>query len=270
MHKKVSVNALCFMGTPFRELAEIWRELDAYRVSLIGRHLLDEGLAAAQTALATGDYQVETIAYGFLMGHLEPREESWREPRASLSRVIEYAAALKAKSIYMVTGGHGAMTWEEAAECFGVAIAPCIPEAKDAGVALMIENAPPVYANNHLAHSFRDAVTLAEMAGIRVCMDLIATWTEAGLQDTIKRAAPRLELIQVGDYVYGDRTMPARAVPGDGNIPIKRICEWALDAGYKGAFDLELLGPRIDREGRVAAVRRAAQYVSEMLESLGA
>jgi len=60
-----------------------------------------------------------------------------------------------------------------------------------------------------------------------------------------------------------------RAVPGDGNIPVKRILGWILKACYAGAFDLELIGPRIDEEGHLAAVRRSADNLGEMLRSLG-
>ena len=60
------------------------------------------------------------------------------------------------------------------------------------------------------------------------------------------------------------------AVIGDGAIPIKRICEWILKAGYQGPFDLELLGPRIDKEGRIAAVARSARNLGDILDSLGA
>ena len=41
-------------------------------------------------------------------------------------------------------------------------------------------------------------------------------------------------------------------------------------AGYRGVLDLELIGPRIDQEGHLNAVRRAADNVGEMLRSLGA
>jgi hypothetical protein len=51
---------------------------------------------------------------------------------------------------------------------------------------------------------------------------------------------------------------------------VKRMIEWVLKAGYRGVFDLELIGPRIDQEGRLNAVRRAADNVGEMLRSLGA
>ncbi|TAL04277.1 MAG: sugar phosphate isomerase/epimerase [Rhodospirillaceae bacterium] len=269
MHDRVSVNALCFMGSPFRELTGYWRELGAHRVSLMTSTIFDEGLPAAQAALATGDYKMETLSHQFLAGHLEPREETWRDPRERLSRVIDWAKTIGARSIYMVTGGHGTLTWEEAAKCFSAAVAPCVAHAKEAGVPLLIECSPAVNAHSNIAHNLRDAVTAAEMAGIGVCADLYACWTEAGLRETIERAIPRCSLVQVGDYVYGDRSLPARAVPGDGAIPIKRLCDWLLRAGYKGTFDLELLGPRIDNEGRVAAVGRAAKNLGEILQSLG-
>jgi sugar phosphate isomerase/epimerase len=272
MHDRISINALCFMGTPFSELATYWRELGACRVGLVTSLLFEEGIDAAQAALGTGTYKVEVLSHQFLVGHLSPSEATWREPRERLSRVIEYASILGARSIYMVTGGHGnpVLSWDEAAECFRAAVEPCVSEAEAAGVSLMIESSPPVYAHSHIAHNLRDTLTLAQIANIGVCIDMFACWSEAGLKETIIRAIPRCHVIQVGDWIYGDRSLPARAVPGDGVIPIRRMCEWALNAGYTGAFDLELLGPRIDQEGRLKAVGRAARYLSDLLDSLNA
>ena len=76
--------------------------------------------------------------------------------------------------------------------------------------------------------------------------------------------------MQVSDYVLGDRSAPCRAVPGDGAIPLRRILGDVLDAGYRGVFDLELVGPRIAAEGAHAATTRAAEYLSTMLDELGA
>ena len=43
--------------------------------------------------------------------------------------------------------------------------------------------------------------------------------------------------------------MPNRCAVGDGDIPVERLMGMVLDAGYEGAFDLEILGPRIEEEG---------------------
>src|SRR6202012_6196074 len=108
---------------------------------------------------------------------------------------------------------------------------------RGAGIPLMIENAPPLYADSHIAHSLRDAVTLAEIADVGVCIEFFACWTEAGLRESIERALPICHVVQVCDYVCGDRFLPSRAVPGDGAIPVKRMLEWGLQAGDRGPFD---------------------------------
>jgi sugar phosphate isomerase/epimerase len=272
MHERLSVHAVCFPGAPFRELTDYWRELGAHRVSLVSSLLLEEGLAAAHEALRASNCTVESVTHTFLPPgrHLEQREESWRDARNTLAHLIQAAKSLGARSIYMLTGGHGSLTWEEAAEAFRRAIAPCVIQARQAGIALMVENSAALYADTTIAHTLRDAVTLAEMADVGVCMDLFACWTEAGLRESIERAMPGCHLVQVCDYAYGDRSLPSRAVPGDGAIPVKRILEWVLQAGFAGTFDIELIGPRIDAEGRVRAIRRSTEILGETLRSLRA
>jgi sugar phosphate isomerase/epimerase len=266
MHERISASALCFLGRPLPDVADAWRQLQPRRVSFTSLILDDP--AAARAVVDEGGYRVETIAYGFLAGQLDD-EPSWEEPRARLSATIAAAQLLGARSIYLLTGGHGSLTWEEAAARFSAAVEPCVREAQAAGIALMIETASPMRADMHIAHSLRDTITLAEQAGLGVCLDLFSCWAEAGLKASIERAMPHCHLIQIGDYVYGDRCLPGRAVPGDGVIPIREILDWALSAGYAEGFDLEILGPRIDAEGPVAATRRAAEHVGAILEGLG-
>jgi sugar phosphate isomerase/epimerase len=270
MHERLCLHPVCFPNTTRQQLAGIWRELDARRVGLISPWLDGGGFAEIQQALQAGGQRVETINHLFPSPgqQLSAGERTWQEPRERLNRVIAMARQIGSNSIYIMTGGHGSQTWEQAAGIFVKAIAPCVVEARAAGVQLLIECAPPLYADIHLTHTLRDTVTLAEMADIGVCCDFFACWTEAGLHDTIRRAAPRLHLVQVGDYVYGDRAFPCRAVPGDGVIPVRQLSEVVLETGYQGAFDLELPGPRIDKEGHVAALRRAGEYVGNLLNAL--
>jgi sugar phosphate isomerase/epimerase len=269
MHERLSVNTLCFMGTPFSELLSYWRELAPRRLGLMTAPIFEEGLEAARAAIATGDYRVDVLSHQFLAGELSPDEASWAEPRERLSQAIAMGRELGARCLYMASGGHAGRCWEEAAEAFCAAIAPCLPEAEGAGIKLLVEPCNPLYVTSHLAHNLRDTITLAEMAGIGVSIDIPACWTDAGLKQLIERAMPICHLFQLGDWCPGDRSLPCRAVPGDGVIPLGQILGWALDAGFEGAFDLELLGPRIDAEGRVKAVARAAEHVGNILISLG-
>lgn len=271
MHPRISVNSICFPGADFRQLSKHWRALGTSWGSFTSLLLNDESPDDARLALQNAGCQLETIVHPFMPGQpLELCEASWQQPRQRLNRVLESAAFLGARSVYLTTGGHGPGSWEQSALAFAEALAPCVEVARARNITLMIENAPSVYAELHIAHSLRDTVTLAEMTGIGVCIDIFSCWTEAGLHETVARAALRCGLVQVSDYMAGDRALPARAVPGDGIIPLPEIIEAILNAGYRGNFDLELLGPRIDREGHRAAVQRSAERTSEWLYQLGA
>jgi sugar phosphate isomerase/epimerase len=272
MHDRLSVHAVCFRDANLSELAAHWRNLGIRRVSLYSGLLESEGLARTQAAMQAANFSVETVTHNFLPygQQVDAQDVSWERAQEDLIRLIADAATLGARSIELFTGGHGALTWEDAAERIGTALSPCVSRAKSAGVALIVENTPPVYASMHLAHSLHDAVTLAELTGVGVCIDVFSCWSEAALKQTIERAIPRTSLVQLGDYVLGDTASPGRAVPGDGNIPLRRIIDWILQAGYQGTFEIEVLGPRIDAEGRIQATQRACAYVADTLRALGA
>jgi sugar phosphate isomerase/epimerase len=254
VHGRLSVHSVTFLGMTLAEQQSIWNELGLTRLSLIDSQLAEPGLAQL---IEENGYSVDTVYHLYESGE-------------RLSRVIETAAAVGARVVYMLTGGRGDRGWEQAAEHFCTAIGPCLPEAQQASVVLAIENASALYADIHFAHTLRDTVTLAEMAGVGVCIDLFHCWAEADLSGLVERALPRTVQIQLSDYVLGDRALPARAVPGDGAIPIEPFIRRALEGGYTHGFDLELLGPRIQAEGRFEAARRGCETVSAMLNRLGA
>jgi sugar phosphate isomerase/epimerase len=224
-------------------------------------------MVEVQAKLERGGHQVETITHVFGNKTLGKDAAAMALEAAGLSRTIEMAKTLGARSIYMLTGGRGAMQWEQAAEVFAATIQPCLAPAQDAGIKLAIENTTPFFAHGHIGNNLRDTITLAEIAGIGVCIDYYACWTEAGMREQFRRAMPRLVLVQVSDYVPGDK-LASRAVPGDGAIPWPTILEWLQAEGYRGRYDFELFGPRIEAEGQRAAVKRAADTIGTMLNAL--
>lgn len=218
--------------------------------------------------LAKGSVKPTTVNHVFAVYPNIEADEG--EAARQLDRAIDLTAQIGGEQIYLISGGRGSLTWEDAAERFAALLAPCRDRAKAKGVRLLVENASALNADMHMAHTLTDATRLAETAGIGVCIELHACWTEGNLGDLFARAVPLAGLVQASDYVLGDRMSPCRAVPGDGVIPLDRLIRQLLDLGYKGLFDLELVGPRIDAEGCYAASTRAAEYLSELLTRLGA
>ncbi|MEZ0338825.1 sugar phosphate isomerase/epimerase family protein [Mycobacterium sp. pV006] len=246
---RLSVHDVTFLGADAEQMIAYWEALGVRRLSLIDSELSDPLL---RKAVSANDYSVETVYHLFASAD-------------GLNRVVDSAAEVGARVVYMLTGGRAGLDWAQAAARFCDVVQPGVDRARDAGVALAIENASSLYADIHIAHTLTDTVRLAEMAGVGVCIDLFHCWAEADLPALLERALPRTEMIQLSDYVLGDRCLPARAVPGDGAIPLEPILTQVLNSGYAGGFDLELIGPRIDAEGRLTAARRACEVVSDLL-----
>jgi sugar phosphate isomerase/epimerase len=249
----LSVHNVTFYGAAPTELQKYWAELGVSRLSVLDSQVLDSEFL---NLLQHSTYSVEAVYHLFATP-------------SALTRVIDASAGIAARTVYLLTGGRDGLTWKQAAERFSEMVAPCLEHANDAGVALAIENASILYADLHIAHTLRDTITLAEMSGLDICIDLFHCWAEGDIEDLVQRALPRTRLIQLSDYVLGDRALPGRAVPGDGAIPIEAFLAQALAGGYTHGFDLELIGPRIDDEGRFESARRACDVVGAMLDRLG-
>lgn len=269
MHPRVSLHQVAFMGEPTARFIEFCGSIGVKHCTLATPMLEQPGeLETARLALAEHGVVAACVNHAFAL-HPNIEKDSGAAAEGLL-RAIAMAADLGAPSIYLVTGGRGALSWEDAAHRFAELIAPCAAAAQREGISLLVENASALNADIHMAHTLPDAVKLACIAGIGVCIELHACWMEAGLKSNLAEAMPLAGLVQVSDYVLGDRSTPCRAVPGDGAIPLEPILGDVLELGYTGLFDLELIGPRIQAEGAPSACTRAAEYLSDLLTNLGA
>lgn len=269
MHPRVSLHQVAFLKEKTGSFVDFCREAGIGHMTMVTPMLLQPGgIEEAEAALAAGGPRCTTVNHVFAV-HPNLQEDTG-EAAAKLAEAIEATARLGGSQIYLISGGRGRLSWEEAADRFDALLVPVKPLAETQGVRLLVENASAMNVDIHMAHTLPDAVRLAEIAGIGVCVELHACWMEGGLKESFRRALPLAGLVQVSDYVLGDRTTPCRAVPGDGAMPLERMIGDLLELGYEGLFDLELIGPRIEAEGARPASLRAAEYLSELLTRLGA
>jgi sugar phosphate isomerase/epimerase len=269
MHPRVCLHQVGFLSESTADFVAFCREIGVRHMTLANPGMLGPGvLDEARTALADGGTAATNLTQVFARYPDIARDAGGAAE--ALNEAIEAAAALGAPHLYVVSGPRGALDWEAAAERFAEIIAPCRDLAAARGVALSVETANLLNADIHMAHTLADTIELARVAGIGVTIDLGACWFEGGLAEKFARAMPTTQLVQVSDYVPGDRSTPCRAVIGDGMVPVERLIGQLLELGYAGVFDLELTGPRIDAEGHRPAFRRAAENLSEILTKLGA
>ena len=196
--------------------------------------------------------------------------EQWDTQRDRIRKALDAAEALSADCMILTTGPAGQLPWEDAADALEAALQPVIEDANGRGIPFGLEHTNSLRPDVGFIHSLRDCVDVARRMGIGVCVETNACWAERGLADTIRSGVETFRIVQVSDYAIGTHCTPDRRVPGDGDIPFDRILGQMLAAGYEGAFDLELIGPKIDEEGYESACTRSVANLGTMLEKLGA
>ena len=254
VHPRISVNNLSSLYQSLADDIALWRELGVDHVGLITPKLEAVGWDTARGIVVDARVRISNVA---------------AEPRV-LRESLEFAAATGAGAVYACSGGIGARTWDEAAAAYCAGIAPLVALADRLGIRLAVEATNPLRTDVSFVFTFRDAVDLARAAGVSLVLDLYSCWYERGLEDLVRKNLGLVALVQISDYALGTLNTPNRSVIGDGDVPLERLLGMLLDAGYAGAFDLEILGPRIEEEGYPSAIRRSLERASEMLERLGA
>jgi sugar phosphate isomerase/epimerase len=264
VHPNISINVLSLA------LAAFDRQVDA--VARMGARAITPDIAqlgnvtGSQAARQIGDAGLQAAALthrAFGFGNVAETKAACER----LERSIDFATEIGAPCIVMTTGGRTASSWGDAAQHFADSLVPCVALAGKAGIRLGIEPTSHLFADASIVHRLSDCVTLARQADISVVIDLFPCWTDSDIDAAISAAGPHTALVQVSDYVYGDRGLPCRAVPGDGVVPLERLLPAIVSAGFQGYFDIEIIGPRLQAEGVEIGLKRAADIIGGLLDA---
>jgi sugar phosphate isomerase/epimerase len=261
---RISVNGLATGSASLAEDVALCQTLSGRTGDGVRLCVPRHKLPATVTPLAVG---VSAVLHPSAFSLDEPA--AWAAERVALSHSVDAAAVLDASCVYLTTGPGWQQPWEAGAQAFAEAVRPVAEYAGTRGIRLAVEPTNPLRTDIGIVHTLRDAVDLAYATDLDVCVEFYACWYERGLRDTLRRAAGRIALVQISDFVLGTTDMPNRAVPGDGVIPLERLIGAVLEDGYRGAFDLELLGVRIEAEGPPAALGRGVDWLQAVLRGLG-
>ena len=262
MHPAISINTLCLEPAAFEVHVDQVARLGASAISATLEEVAAVGQTRARRLLVDAGLKAATFTH---RAFAYARPEDVRPAQARLNTSLALAQDIGATSVTLTTGGREHLDWPAASARFAAAIAPCAEIARAVGVKLSIEPTSHLYADVSIAHRLADTVSLARNAGIHLGIDLFACWFDADIDEAIVAAAPLCAVVQVSDYVAGDRGLPCRAVPGDGVVPLDRLIPSIIAAGFDGYFDLEIIGPRIIAEGPLKAVARAGAQLDRLL-----
>jgi len=256
-HPRLSVSAVSSWHASFDDDLEMWERLGIDHVGLSLRKCEEVGLdVAARRVRAAGLRVSNVVECGWCA--LDDRA-AWPAYRDRLGAALATFGAITV----VTTGPAGSLEWDAAADAFCALVAPLD------GARLAVENTSALRLDLSFVTTLRDTVDLAQLAGTRVCAEINSCWAERDLAQTLGRAGRTLAHVQLSDWRIGSLATPDRCVPGAGDIPLAAIVRRLDAAGYRGAFEVELVGPQIEREGYERAIARALIRTDALLrESL--
>jgi sugar phosphate isomerase/epimerase len=259
---RVGLNSLSSATWTLAQDLALYDRLGVRRAGLYLDKLQAAGPDTAVELVGAADLHVDHV---FARGIPLADRTGWSGERRRLLEAVDLAVALAAPMLTVTTGPATPLPWEAAAEACEEALGPVVAAAAGRGVRLALEQTLPVRPEIGFVHSFADTVVLARRIGAVAVLEANYAFAERGLDASLAEAGPLLGIVQLSDLVPPSTVVPDRAVPGDGVIPLDRVIRQVGAAGYRGPFELELIGPRIEAEGYEAACRRAVTYLSRLL-----
>lgn len=253
-HPRLSVSSICSWNLPLEGDVALWSDLGLTHVGLVEPKLEAFGWEAANDLVRRHRLRVSSVSC----------------VRSGTAGTLEFCPTVGADVLHLVAGGYGTIPWDDAAALFCREMGPLASRATQLGVTLALEPTNPLRSDTSFVHSVRDAVDLARRCGTGVVVDLYVAWYERDLMRVLRENVDLLALVQVCDYKLGTFDMPNRSVVGDGDLPIERLLSSILEVGYRGQFEIEILGPRIEEEGYRSSIARSVERTSDLLERLGA
>ncbi len=189
---------------------------------------------------------------------------------AALRPGIDVAHRLNSPAFYFVTGPTPPQMPTDHAYA---ALIRCLPQAVDyargKGVRLAIEHNSISSREIGFVHTVAGVADIARAADVSICLELQNCWFEPDLPQLFRDNVDRFCIVQVSDYLVGETIKFNRRVPGDGSMPLEWMIGELLNAGYKGMFEIEVLGPAIEAEGYEPALFRTIEWMNERFARWG-
>ena len=184
--------------------------------------------------------QVPSILPNAVIDGPEDVEERVASMRASLHRLAPY----EPDCVLCLTGPTGGRNEQEARSLVVDGLRRLAAAADDAGVRLGLE---PIHASQRdqltLITTIPETLELLDEAGlpdVGIMVDLWHLWDSPEIDRHLRENVGRITGVHVADW-YGDGR-GERALPGEGVARIGELLRVLRDAGWDGAWDVEIFG----------------------------
>ena len=196
-----------------------------------------------------------------------------RESIVDAKETIRLAAALHASCLVLYTGARAGHTHNHARRLMRSALKELRPIAEEHGVTLAIE---PMHPGCNGDWTFLtdvdetlELIDSAESPYVKICFDTYHLAQDESIFGRLEELASRIALVQLGDAKEPPQGEQDRCCLGEGVIPLSRLVSSLEAAGYRGYYELELMGEEIEAADYGEVLERSKRVYSEIVSAAG-
>jgi sugar phosphate isomerase/epimerase len=178
--------------------------------------------------------------------HLGLKVMEWDDEQAdhALRQGLRLAAAVGAPVAPVSPGSRGSLSALLADEIYIRRLSRVAPLARELGVTMTIEPVHPFLHGVGYIHTIRHAARIAErVENCGIIVDVAHIYWDGDLEEDIPRHCDKIALVQIANL--DPQALAARrwgrALLDQGAVPIADIVHWIDAAGYRGAYESEIL-----------------------------
>jgi sugar phosphate isomerase/epimerase len=194
---------------------------------------------------------------------------SFQDSLEDAAEAIRLAGALRAGCLVVYTGARAGHTHSHARRLTRDALRELAPLAERHGVTLCIEPMHASFAGEWtFLSSIKDAIELIEAVespgiklaydtyhfGLDVCSRQLSAW------------APFIGIVHLGDCRATPNGEMNRCRLGDGIVPLRENIAALLSGGYRGDFDVELLGEEVETADYSELITHSKAMFEQLLD----
>jgi sugar phosphate isomerase/epimerase len=175
---------------------------------------------------------------------LKVMESDDEQADTALRQALHLAAAVGAPVAPVSPGSCGTLSAREADEIYIQRLSRVAPLARELGVTMAIEPLHPFLHTVGYIHTIRHAARITEnVENCGIIIDVAHLYWDGDLEADIHRHCDKLALVQIANLdpqALAERRW-GRALPDQGVVPIPEIVRMIDAAGYRGAYESEIL-----------------------------
>lgn len=264
---RLAVSEITTFRWSFEEDLLHYGEAHLSAIGIWRQKLSDYGEARGVELLKHRGWQVSSLQWagGFTGSDGGTHDESIDDA----FEAIRLAHSLGASCLIMHSGSRGVHTHKHARRLLRSAIDQFLPLAEALQVVLAVEPMPREAGTDWtFLHDWDETLKLIGDVGsdhLKAVLDLYYWGHDEQTLARLPELAPKLALVQLADSHQPPQLEPNRCPLGDGNIPLHAITEQLTAAGYRGYYEVELMGEEIEATDYRDLINRSQQVFQKLL-----